>query len=430
MTVVQLLRSNPNYRRLWTGQIVSEIGDHFNNIAVLGLALAHTHSGTSAALVMLARAVPAVLAGPIAGVLLDRQDRRQVMIASDLIRAVVALGFILSIPHSDNVFIYVFSALLMFASPFFTSGRSAILPTIATSEELHAANSVTQITGWMTLTIGAALGGLTVSSLGYRWAFILNSLSFIVSAACVSRLRLTRGSFRVERAVLSENDVVRPWREYAEGLRYMAGTPLILGIALVGVGWATGGGAAQVLFSLFGELVFHRGPSGIGILWSFAGLGLLAGGALAFYLGKRLSFHAYKIAVVLCYIIHGGGYIVFSQMRNFRLALLFIAISRAGVAVSSVLNQSQLLHHVDNRFRGRVFSTMESMQWSVMMLSMGATGLASTRVEIRTIGLWAGVASSLTALFWGWAHFTGRLPEPARHTEPEVEMEIHPDPVA
>ncbi len=427
MTVPELLRSNRNYRRLWTGQIVSEIGDHFNNIAVLSLALEHTHSGTSAALVMIARAVAAVMAGPLAGVTLDRLDRRRVMMSSDLVRAVIALGFIFSIAHPQNWWIYGFSALLMFASPFFTSGRSSILPTITNAEELHAANSVTQITGWMTLTIGAALGGLTVSSLGYQWAFVLNSLSFIVSAWCVSGLRLTTGSFRVERVVLSESDVVRPWHEYSEGLRYMLRTPLILGIALVGVGWATGGGAAQVLFSLFGELVFHRGPSGIGIIWSFAGIGLLIGGTIAFYLGKRLSFYAYKTTIVFCYIVHGAGYIIFSQMRSFRLALLFIAISRAGVAVSSVLNQSQLLRHVDNRFRGRVFATMESMQWSVMMLSMGATGLASAHVPIRTIGMVAGIASSTTALFWGWAHFTGRLPEPA--LQPEVEIEIHGDPV-
>ena len=74
---------------------------------------------------MLARAIPAMLAGPIAGVLLDRMDRKRVMIASDLVRAVVALGFILCIHARDNWMLYVFSALLMFASPFFTSGRSS-----------------------------------------------------------------------------------------------------------------------------------------------------------------------------------------------------------------------------------------------------------------------------------------------------------------
>ena len=84
---VSLLRNNHNYRNTWIGQVVSEIGDHFNNIAVFGLVLAHTRSGMVVTGVMLARAIPAILAGPLAGVVLDRFDRKRVMIASDLIRA-------------------------------------------------------------------------------------------------------------------------------------------------------------------------------------------------------------------------------------------------------------------------------------------------------------------------------------------------------
>ena len=84
----------------------------------------------------------------------------------------------------------------MFASPFFTSGRAAILPTIATNEELHTANSLTQTTGWTTLTIGAFLGGASVGGFGYQWAFAANALSFLVSALCISRLYLTAGGFR------------------------------------------------------------------------------------------------------------------------------------------------------------------------------------------------------------------------------------------
>src|SRR6187399_2440272 len=94
---ITLLRRNHNYRNTWMGQVVSEIGDHFNNIAVFSLVLANTHSGLAVSGVMLSRAVPAVLAGPIAGVLLDRLDRKKVMIASDLIRFVVALGFIFTV---------------------------------------------------------------------------------------------------------------------------------------------------------------------------------------------------------------------------------------------------------------------------------------------------------------------------------------------
>src|SRR5450755_4145471 len=113
-----LLKNNRNYRYTWTGQVISEIGDHFNNIAVFSLALANTRSGLVVSAVMLSRAIPAVLAGPIAGVLLDRLNRKQVMIASDLIRAVVALGFIFCIGRTDNWLLYILSGLLMFASRF------------------------------------------------------------------------------------------------------------------------------------------------------------------------------------------------------------------------------------------------------------------------------------------------------------------------
>lgn len=426
---LDLLKTNRNYRYTWCGQVVSEIGDHFNNVAVFALALANTRSGLVVTGIMLARAIPAVMAGPVAGVVLDRFDRRRIMIASDLIRAVVAIGFILAIPSGNTWLLYPLSALLMFASPFFTSGRSSILPTIANKEELHTANSLTQTTQWMTLTIGAFLGGTSVMQFGYRWAFAFNSLSFVFSAACISRLRVPRGHFKAERTALAEDKVVRPWHEYAEGLRYMEASPLILGIGLVGVGWASGGGAAQILFSLFGELVFNRGPAGIGYLWAAAGVGLLAGGAFAHWLGKRVSFEAYKRTISICYVIHGGAYVIFSQMRDFQLALVFLGISRAAVAVSSVLNMSQLLRHVSDEFRGRVFATMETMQWSVMMLSMAGAGAASTNWSPRSIGVVSGLLSSSTAFFWLWANWTGRLPEPAREgVEPE-EVEIHGDPV-
>ncbi|HLK19787.1 MAG TPA: MFS transporter [Bryobacteraceae bacterium] len=428
---LRLLKNNRNYRYTWSGQVVSEVGDHFNNIAVFSLALATTHSGMVVTGVMLSRAIPAVMAGPLAGVVLDRMDRKRIMITSDLIRAVVALGFILAINNHSTVLLYALSALLMFASPFFTSGRSAILPTIASKEELHTANSLTQTTGWSTLTLGAFLGGASVAQLGYEWAFVFNALSFLFSALCISRLKLASGSFRARDTELNENKVVRPWHEYTQGLRYMRASPLILGIALLAVGWASGGGAAQILFSLFGELVFHRGPAGIGYLWASAGVGLLIGGGFAHWLGKRISFEGYKRTIGICYVIHGGSYVVFSQMPSFFLAMLFLALSRAAIAVSSVMNTSQLLGHVSNEFRGRVFATIETFSWSTMMLSMLGAGLASQKWPdgTRMIGAVSGLVSSSTSIFWLWANWSGRLPEPAREGIEPREVEVHGDPV-
>ncbi len=102
----QLLRQNRNYRYTWIGQVVSEFGDHFNNIAVFSLAMETTHSGLVVSGIMLSRAIPAMMAGPLAGVILDRFDRKRIMLASDLIRAVVALAFVLTVRHHQTWLLY------------------------------------------------------------------------------------------------------------------------------------------------------------------------------------------------------------------------------------------------------------------------------------------------------------------------------------
>jgi MFS family permease len=370
--------------------------------------------------------LPVLIAGPIAGVLLDRMNRKHIMIASDVARAAIALAFIFATRTGDVNLLYLLSGLLMFASPFFTSGRSAILPSIASKEELHTANALTQTTQWTTLTSGGMLAGFAVRQFGYEWAFVLNSASFLFSAWCIWRLRSANNSFTPQRAALTEADVMRPWRDYRQGLEYMKGIPLIFAIAMIHVGWATGGGAAQILFGLFGDIVFKLGSVGIGTIWGSAGLGLVIGGAIAHRLAPRLTFDSYKHAIAICYLVHGASYVLFSQMRQFWLALLFIAVSRAAIGVSSVLNMGQLLTHVENEFRGRVFASIETLTWSVMMISMMAAGVASEHYSPRTIGAAAGVLSSLTAVYWTWANMSGRLPEPA--TRELSEVEVHGEP--
>jgi predicted MFS family arabinose efflux permease len=423
----RLLARNRNYRWTWMGQIVSEMGDHFNNVAVLSLAMDETHSGTAIAGIMLSRAIPAIVVGPFAGVLLDRFDRRRIMIASDLVRGFLALAFILAIRYHSAWLLYVLSAMLMVASPFFTSGRSAILPAIATDSELHTANSLTQTTGWMTLALGAFFGGTTAARFGYEIAFVFNSISFFFSAYCIANLRSDVGHFRAADRNLNETKVARPWHEYREGLGYMLRSPLILGIGLISVGWASGGGAAQVLFTLVSQMVCKRGAQGLGELWGTAGVGLLIGGAIGNRIGKRIRFETYKRVVFFCYLLHGGAYVIFSQMPSWPLALFFMGLSRGSVAVSSVLNWSKLLTHVEDRFRGRVFSTIETMNWSTMMLSMMAAGVASQYLSIRLIGAVSGLFSSSTAAFWGWANWSGRLPEPSVTEDPE-DVEVHTSP--
>ncbi|MCW5982525.1 MAG: MFS transporter [Bryobacteraceae bacterium] len=424
---VQLLRQNRNYRYTWLGQIVSEIGDHFNTIAVFSLALNNTNSGLVVSGLMIARAIPAVMAGPLAGVLLDRMDRKQLMIASDLMRAVVAFCFVFAVRPEQTAWLFILSALLMFASPFFTSGRSAILPAITTSDELHTANSLTKTTQWTALTVGAMLGGASAMQFGYQGAFLFNAMSFLFSAACIARLRKRKG-FRPERTALAEDRVLRPWHEYVEGLRYMRSVPLLWAFALVHIGWASGGGAAQILFTLFGEVVYPYGPAGMGTIWGFAGVGLLIGGGVANWSGAKLDFKGYKRFITICFVIHGVAYIAFSQARPFWLVLVFIALSRFGMGVAGVLNTTLMLRTVPDVYRGRVFATVESLVWGVMMLSMAAAGYVSGHWHPRTIGTAAGILSCSTFIIWMAADWKGRLKEPAKLGVEREEVEVHGEP--
>lgn len=412
-----LLRDNPNYRYTWLGQVVSEIGDHFNTIAVLSLALHVTNSGVAVGGVMLARTLPAIIAGPVSGVILDRFDRRKIMIASDVIRSVIALAFMLILAHQQQWLLYVLSGALMFASPFFTSGRAAILPRITSPEELHTANALTQTTAWMTLSIGTLLGGVSTTKFGYQWAFVANAMSFVFSAFAIWKLKSPTGNFRADREHVTAHSATAFWRDFRESIAYMRQTPVVMAIALSLIGWASGGGAAQILFTLYGEKVFAQGPAGIGIIWSAAGIGLVIGGVLAHRIGRRLGFTGYKNAISIGYLIHGASYVLFAVMPNIWLAGLFIALSRIAMGSNNVLNRTMLLTHVPDRFRGRIFSTNEMIVSAAMMVSLTAASIASTSVPIRTIGVIAGCLSASTAVFWVWADLAGKLPEPATEVE-------------
>ena len=395
-----LLRRNPDYRRVWAGQVVSEIGDHFNTLAALSLALHVTGSKTAVGGVMLARTLPYIVGGPVAGVMLDRFDRKSIMIASDLFRAVIAIAFLLTLTWRQEWLLFVLSALLMFGSPFFTSGRSAILPTITSREELHLANTLSQTTAWLTLSIGALLGGISTSQFGYHWAFIGNSASFLFSAWAIARVR---GSFRPP-----AHDGERHFlRDLHDGLRYVRLTPIVLAVAVAQVGWAGGGGAAQILFTLYGELVFGLGPFGTGMVWGCAGFGLVAGGLIAKLLGQTLTYEQYKKVIAWFFLLHGVAYILFAVSPSVAWAMLFILLSRIGMGANNVLNRTMLLMTVPNEYRGRVFATMETLLNVTMIGSMGLASVAVAQWPVRTIGVIAGVLSTSTAAVW-WLQVRGK----------------------
>jgi MFS family permease len=209
LTYRELLARNRDFRRLWTGQVVSEIGDWLNNIAVLALAIelaGPARQGRAIAVYAVARHLPLFLFGPVAGVVVDRHDRRRVMIAADVARAVLALGFLVAQKFSSLPLIYAVGAALFSVSAFFNAAKRATLPNlVARTDDLLAANSLSASTTAATIAIGSALGGLIATFVGRETVFVLNAATFVVSALMISRIMWRPGLIADHRLQIADS---------------------------------------------------------------------------------------------------------------------------------------------------------------------------------------------------------------------------------
>src|SRR5256712_12833842 len=163
---IAVLRTNRNFRLLFIGQTISQLGDWFNSVAVFALLLDLTGSATAVAWMMIVQFLPVAIVGPVAGVVVDRVNRRRLMIAADLVRGVLILGLLL-VRRPDQVWIaYAVMALTVSASAFFEPARTATIPNITSDEELLPANALSAATWSAMLAAGASIGGLVTALAG------------------------------------------------------------------------------------------------------------------------------------------------------------------------------------------------------------------------------------------------------------------------
>jgi predicted MFS family arabinose efflux permease len=353
--------------------------------------------------VLLSRTVPAVLFGPAAGVLADRFKRRTLLLAADYIRAVLALGFLLVGAREQMGLAYLFGALLTAVSIFFTTAKNASIPELCAPEELMTANALTGSTTAIMQMLGGALGGFAVQGLGYRGAFTLNALSFLVSAGLILRIRFPE--LQIVRG--DRKDKPSYAREFWEGLRFVRHQPIVLGLLLVGVGWATGGGAAQILFSLFAVDVYRAGESGIGILYSAAGFGIVVGATASNALFRHQSFAVTKWVIGISMVLTGVFYSIFSFTQTLWAGVLWIALSRVVMGINNIIGTTLLMNTVPADFRGRTFSVKESVVIFSMVVSMLLAGIAQRYVGPHSIALVAGILTLLTGVLWLAANWAG-----------------------
>ncbi len=406
---LELLRRNRDFRLLWLGQVVSQLGDWFNTIALYTLVLEVTGgSGRAIGLILVTRFLPMVFLGPFAGVVADRFNRRTVMVVSDLLRAVVVLGFLFIRRPEQLWMVYVLSVMQLALSTFFEPARSAAIPSVVKDSELITANTISSVTWSAMLTLGAAIGGLIAGWFGTRAAFVLDSLSYLASAALIASLRLPRRPAREkQKLTLGRALGIEDMRD---GLRYVRTRPRVMALLLVKPAWGVGGGILTLL-TIFGERVFNAGgrtASSIGILFAARGIGTAIGPLVARRLAGETQGQMQK-SIGFSFIVAGAFYAAFSTAKSLPLALLLLAIAHMGGSLMWVSSTVLLQTAVEDSFRGRVFAAEMMLLTLMLAASNYATGEAldrfgySPRAVTFAIGIFfmmPGVLWLLTERWW------------------------------
>ncbi len=411
MTYRELLARNANVRRLWSGQVVSEIGDWLNNIAVLALALSLAgpdRQGRAIAVYAIARHLPLFVFGPVAGVVVDRLDRRRVMIAADVVRAALALGFILAFRFSSLTLIYAVGAALFSVSAFFNAAKRATIPVLARgADELLTTNSLSASTTAATIAIGSALGGLVATFVGRQSVFIINALTFLVSAMMIWRISLPVRARAVVAAVDSPSLLRRSVLDFRAGLRYVRNDGLLAAIFIVAAGWGLGNGVARALYSVFGARLGTAAAQGLvarpqdfGISVLFVAMGV--GGVLGAPLARRFNAAGDSLGARMgrSLLLDGCGLVLFSFMPNLWGAGAVLIAREMNFAIWWTAQQTLIMRRTENAYAGRVFASYETLTTLMMVGSMYFAGAAADAYGIRVVAATGGAVVASAGLLW------------------------------
>jgi MFS family permease len=405
----RLVGRNRNFRRIWLAQIVSEIGDWFYTLAIYTLLLQLTGHASSVALALILQVLPQTFVGPTAGVVNDRLRRRHVMIAADLVRCGVVLAMLLVRSRSMVWLVYPLLLAETTMAAFFEPARSAVIPNITAESEVLVANTLSSATWSVNLLIGASIGGVVAAFFGRDAVFILNALSFLVSALLIRGTRFAEPHAE-SAAPLRPRDLV-DFSPVLEGIRYIRNRRTLLpavfakaGEFMVGPSW--------VIFTVMGarEFAVHgRGISaaggamlGMSILLGGRGVGALAGPLVAARWAGR-SDHRLRLGILFGYLTIAVGYCVLGVSRSVWMAAGCAVLAHAGGSTVWVFSTTLLQLHTDDRFRGRVFSAdlgLASLTFAVTAYICGRfldAGISARTVAIGTGALML-VPAALLAL--------------------------------
>lgn len=407
LTYLQLLRSNQYFRRLWLGQVISELGNWFNFIAALGLVRAVSHAAPEVTTIMLVtRLLPFTIFAPLAGAFVDRWSRRTVMIVSDLARVVVALAMLLVRRPEDLWIAYTCTVILSFFGAFFEAAKNAAVPNITGDRDLLAGNALMFSSRFLLMAFGAALGGWTAATVGYQAAFIVNALSFAASAYSVWLIPDKETKAESNAVAVAERPRSSYWSDIREGWSYILSHRPVAAILAINILWATGGGSINLISDRLGGIVFAgqngiSGDAAVAALYFAAGVGLFMGMMIARRLGTHLEVLRATVPFIgWALIVQGVIFAFIGIAPALWLACLLIFVSRILLAAEFAIQETLLMRLVPDQLRGRVSTTDRAAELLIWSFSTAVAGWSLKFINARTLTIIAGLLSATSGILW------------------------------
>jgi len=393
------LAVNGSFSALWTGQLISLLGDRVNQVALAALVYGTTNSAIAGSLTFVAATLPNLLFGPLAGVLVDRWDQKRVLIVSDLLRA----GIVVFIPVSVSfnvVLAYPLVFLLTTVSIFFRPARTAVIPRVVHEDELMTANSATWMSETLADVVGYPLAGLFVAFLGsaLSLAFWLDSVSYVASALLVVVVVIPP----VVRSVGSVAPIpglagIRD--DLASGWRFLRGEPVLLANTLQAVVGQLTGGATIALAPFYAKVVLRLDSLDWTAAYAFIemaiGVGNLLGGFVIGLLGARI---AKGRMVIAGYVALGLAVMGLGLTTNLGLALGMAFAMGVSNMVFVIPTQTLFQERTPGDMIGRVVGFRFSAVFGAMTFAMAASGILGDAVGVGPVLVVFGVITVAAGL--------------------------------
>jgi MFS family permease len=384
-----VFRRSPSFGYLFLATAGSSFGTYLAAVALVLQVWDQTQSGIWVSALLIADFIPIVVIGLLLGPLVDRLSRRWLMISSDLVR----FGVFAALPFVDQpAGLVVLAGVAGVATGFFFPAATAAVPSLVDEQDLANANSLTVTVDTLAMTVGPIAGALLVAAWGTSVPYLVNAVTFLVSAALVSRIP--------ERRLRSEEPLTRGhWRDVADGLRLVATARPLLTVLVVWNVALLGSGALNVAEVVFAKDTLDSGDVGYGALVAATGVGLAIGSFLSAPALGRVGLRRNYVGSLL---LMGVGWGAAALSGSIWLAVAFVVGGAAGNGSVVVCNRLLVQRGAPDQYRGRALATIMSSNYAVIGLAMAAAGVLTDLFGARAI--WVGgsavyLVAALVALF-------------------------------